>query len=181
MVSLSTVISEEQWSLYRKVVEMAQERGLRYALGGGLAFTAYSDRVRNTKDLDLFVLPAEGWLMIDVVTEAGFRDLYDENPYDRTWIYRGVQDGTIVDLIWAIGNHRASVDEQWFTRGREIEVHGYSLRIAPVEEFFWSKLYMLIRDRTDWPDLLNILYAAGAEMDWEDFLNRVRVDCPLLG
>ena len=41
--------------------------------------------------------------------------------------------------------------------------------IAP-EELLWQKLYILQRDRCDWPDVLNLIYALGPLLDWEHLL-----------
>ena len=30
--------------------------------------------------------------------------------------------------------------------------------MLPPEELIWAKLYVLQRDRSDWPDILNLLY-----------------------
>jgi hypothetical protein len=41
-------------------------------------------------------------------------------------------------------------------------------------------LYVLQRDRSDWPDILNILYATGPSLDWDRLIRRVGSDAPLL-
>lgn len=180
-MDLSELIPEQEWRLHRAVLEAAAARGLPFALGGGLAFSAYSGRWRNTKDMDLFLLPTDREAMIAAVTGGGFDDYYEQEPYDRSWIYRGFRDGVIVDVIWQMANHRAPVDEAWLTRGQEVEVRGFCLKLVPPEEMLFSKLYVVQRTRCDWPDLLNVLSARGPEMDWEHLLRRVGEDAPLLG
>lgn len=180
-LDFSQLIPEHQWSLYRPVLEAAQERGVRFAIGGGLAYSAYARRWRNTKDIDLFVLPAQRETLIDLMRRAGFEDYYGRLPYDQKWIFRGYRDGVIVDAIWQMANYRAQVDEVWVTQGREIDIHGMRLKLLPVEELVWSKLYVLQRDRCDWPDLLSILYVQGANLDWSHLLDRVGDDEPLIG
>jgi hypothetical protein len=44
----------------------------------------------------------------------------------------------------------------------------------------WAKLYVLQKDRCDWPDVLNLLYAAGPELNWEHLFERIAQDLPLL-
>jgi hypothetical protein len=44
----------------------------------------------------------------------------------------------------------------------------------------WAKLYVLQRDRTDWPDVLNMLYAQRENLDWGHLLRRLGEDAPLL-
>jgi len=174
------MIPDEQWSVYRRVIDGARTRGLRFALGGGLAVSTYTGRWRNTKDLDLYIRPQDREAMVETLRRAGLSDYYEQLPYDRNWIFRGYRDGTIVDVIWSLANYRAQVDEAWVTRGPEVIVRGERLRLLPPEEAIWSKLHVLQRDRCDWPDVLNLIYAVGPTLDWEHLLGRVGEDAPLL-
>jgi hypothetical protein len=45
-------------------------------LGGAFAMAAYTGRWRNTKDMDLFVLPSQRDAMVQLLTELGFQDYY---------------------------------------------------------------------------------------------------------
>ena len=44
----------------------------------------------------------------------------------------------------------------------------------------WQKLYVMQRERCDWPDVLNLIYAVGARLDWRRLLARMGDDWPLL-
>jgi hypothetical protein len=178
--SLSALFSGEAGTLYRRVIEAAHKARLRFALGGGLAVAAYLGQVREHKDLDLYVLPAEREPWIELTKRLGLADYYEQAPYDRQWIYRAHQAGTLVDIIWEMANHLAAVDEAWLTRGPQVEVEGLPLCLLPPEELIWSKLHVLQKDRCDWPDVLNLLYATGEQLDWEHLLKRLRDDAPLL-
>jgi hypothetical protein len=73
-------------------------------MSGGFTSSFYTAMWRNTKDMDLWVLPEDRESMIEATREAGLHDLYDEKPYDRRWIYRSTRDGIIVDIIWKLAN-----------------------------------------------------------------------------
>jgi hypothetical protein len=107
------------------------------------------------------------------VLGTGLADYFDELPYDRAWIFRAVRDGAIVDTMWALANGAGDMTADWLTRGSCAEVRGVSLRLLSPEDIFWTKLHVLQRDRCDWPDLLNLLYAAGPAFDWTRLLNRM--------
>jgi hypothetical protein len=130
--------------------------------------------------MDLYVVLGDRDGFIDVLTQVGFTDYYAEKPYDRKWIYRALRDGVIIDVIWQMANYRAQVDEAWLTRGPTTEIRGWPVQLLAPEELIWSKLYALQRDRCDWPDLLNILYAVGPRLDWEHLVRRVGEDLPVL-
>ena len=170
----------EEWLLYKAVIHEARNRTIPFAVGGGLAAMTYAGQWRNTKDLDLYILGRDVEEMINVLTKVGFKDLYEQAPYDRRWIYRGKKDGNIVDLIWAMANQRALVDETWL-QGPQVEAGGEQFRLLAPEDSLWSKLYVLQYDRCDWPDALNLLYGVGAEINWHRLLCNVGSDVSLLG
>ncbi len=180
LAALGALFEDDQGVIYRRVIHEARARGLNFALGGGFAVNAYTGLTRNTKDLDLYVVPSDREAMIGVLTEIGLGDYYDQLPYDRGWIYRGYLNGTIVDIIWEMANHIARVDAAWLTRGPEVEVGGEWLRLLPPEELLWTKLYVIQRERCDWPDVLNLIYATGESFDWRHLLRRLGEDAPLL-
>src|SRR3954447_27024177 len=94
-------MSEEQWAIYQKVMADCRVAGIRFAVGGGLAVGYYTGRWRESKDIDLYVLPEDVERVKEVLTSAGLDDYYDQLPYDRAWIYRSVKDKIIVDAIFA--------------------------------------------------------------------------------
>jgi hypothetical protein len=159
-------ISAQQWEIYRRVIDGALEREIPFALGGAFALAAHTGFWRDTKDIDLYVLPRDREHMIEVVRNAGLADYYDQLPYDRWWIYRAAAEGTIVDVIWAMANHRAEIDELWMS-GPAIEIKCRKLRVLPPEAMIWDKLYILQRDRCDWLDVMNLIFYTGSHVDWD--------------
>jgi hypothetical protein len=178
---LSHLIPAEEWAIIRPALESMEARGLPFVMGGGFAFSAYSEHCRSTRDIDLFVRPEDREAFVEALADAGFEDYFDQKGYDRSWIYRGHRDGAIIDIIWQMANHRAYVDDKWLIGGRSVCIHGMALKVLPLEELFWAKLYVMQRDRCDWPDLLNLLYSVSHEIDWDRLLDRVGEDCELVG
>ncbi len=172
-------IPDNQWQVYREVIDEALGRGIHFALGGAFAMAVYTGSWRNTKDIDLYVLPQERNRMVDVLTTCGLSDYFETKPYDRWWIHRGTRDETIVDVIWAMANHRQMIDDLWMS-GPRIDVRGRMLKVLPAEAMLWDKLYIMQRDRCDWPDLFNLLYSIGPEANWEELLCRIGDDLPLI-
>lgn len=175
------LISPQEWRAYAQVIETARARQVPIAVGGGLAFSAYAHRWRSTKDIDFYILHQHVEEMIDIVRGAGFQDYYEQLPYDRRWIYRAQRDGIIVDLIWSMANYLTETDPGWLSGGTELQIRGTTVKLLPIEELIWAKLYVLQRDRCDWPDLLNLIYSQAAQIDWNRLLGRVGADLRLLG
>jgi predicted nucleotidyltransferase len=180
-MDLSELIPQEEWQAYLPMLDKADEQGLRYCLGGGLAFSAYSHRRRNTKDVDLFIMQEELDRYLKLLQELGCTDYFETEPYARSWIYRADCKGVILDLIWALPNHRLRVEDDWFARGKKVTVHGRDVELIPVEELIRTKIYVLQSDRCDWPDLWNVLYQESENIDWESLLEKMNPDEALLG
>jgi hypothetical protein len=172
-------LPRDRWLLYRCIFSEATRLRIPFAIGGGLAAMVYADHPRDTKDIDLYVQPKDREAMIKVVLDAGLSDYFDRNPYDRNWIFRSFRDDSIVDVMWAMANQRAQVDPEWLN-GPSVSIGGLSVRLVRPEETLWSKLYVLQKDRCDWPDAINMLSGMAADLDWAHLMRRTAEDTPLL-
>lgn len=175
-----TRIPAKHRGVYRCVLDRISAADIPFALGGGLALSVYTHKCRVSKDIDIYVLPQHRETAIEILGECGLEDYYSVKEYVRHWIYRGHKAGAIVDVIWAMANQRAQVDDRWLTGGPAVEMLGQTVRIVPAEELIWSKLYVLQHDRCDWPDILNLLNACAAALDWDHLLERAAEDGPLV-
>jgi len=173
-------ITTPHWACYRRAIHSLRRAGLPFLLGGGFALATYTGRWRDTKDIDFYIYPKDRDAAVAALARAGFRDLFPRLPYDRKWIYRSTCSGVIVDIIWAMANQRAQTDEHWFEYAPPANVRGEEMRVVPLEEYLWCKLYILQRDHCDWTDIFNVLYAAGPQVDWDRLLSRLEEDWPLL-
>jgi hypothetical protein len=173
-------ISEPEWLTYSKAIDVLRDSGIPAMLGGGFALATFTGRWRDTKDIDFYIRPEDRDAAVAALSGAGFTDYFSLRPYDRKWIYRSTKSGVIVDIIWAMANQRAQVDDSWFMRAESGQVRDEEVKVLPLEEFMWCKLYILQRDHCDWPDLLNLLYASGPRLDWDYLIERLEEDLPLL-
>lgn len=175
------LIPEERWAIYRRILRNALAERLTFALGGAFATAVHTGRWRDSNDLDIYILPEDRERLVDLAKGAGLKDMETTCPYDHDWTYRATDGTVIVEAIWSLRNHRADVDSQWFDWSVEIDVRDMKLRVAPPEEMIWAKLYVLMRERCDWPDILNYLYYCAAGLDWRHLFDRLNEDAPLLG
>lgn len=173
-------LSPQQWAIYSKAIQAVRSTSVPFMLGGGFALASFTGRWRDTKDIDFYIQPGHRDQVVAALLAAGFKDYFDERPYDRKWIYRSVQSGVIVDIIWSMANQRARVDPLWFERAAQVELCGQRLLMVPPEELMWCKLYILQRDHCDWTDVFNLLYAVGPSLDWRHLIWRLDEDVPLL-
>jgi hypothetical protein len=179
-VNWTHAVSDEQWAIYAKAIQAVRSAGVPFLLGGGFALASFTGRWRDTKDIDFYIKPGHRELVVAALSKAGFKDYFNQRPNDRRWIYRSIRSGVIVDIIWAMANQRAQVDNVWFERAGQLELRGERLAIIPPEEMMWCKLYIMQRDHCDWTDVFNLLYSAGPRLDWAHLIERLEEDTPLL-
>lgn len=161
-----------RWSVFRDAIRAADSHGVPCAVGGGLAVSLYTGLWRSPHDLDLLILPRDRERMIAAMATAGLTDYHEHEPYDRGWIYRGTRDNAVVDAIWSLANGVGDVDEMWVTAGPRIGLGDVAIRVLPVEELIWSKLYVLQSTRCDWPDIVNLFVATALDLDWDCLIGR---------
>src|SRR5438309_11649342 len=82
------MVADPHWEVYRRAISALRGCGLPFMLGGGFALGVYTDRWRNTKDIDFYVLPEMEEPLIEALGQAHFVDFHEQLPYDRGWIYR---------------------------------------------------------------------------------------------
>lgn len=173
-------ISDDQWRFYKEVIDAVKGTGCHFALGGAFAWACYTGLYRNTKDLDLYVMPEEKQSFIEALTSIGATDLFETESYDRGWIYRSTRDGYIVDIIWAMANYRRPLDKDYIEAGPTLEIRGERMHVLPAEELMMNKLYILQRGRSDWFDVFNLLYCTDGKLDWKRLVDKLGDDKPLL-
>ncbi len=173
-------IPDTEWKTYRKAIGAVRNANIPVLLGGGFALATFTGRWRDTKDIDFYVMPRARAAAIAALKKAGFSDYYKTKPYDRRWIYRSVRSGVIVDIIWSMANRRARVDNLWFENARSVLIRGEPLKVVPVEEFMWCKLYILQRDHCDWTDVFNVIFSSGTAVNWIHLIKRLGPDVSLL-
>ncbi len=178
--SWSSLIPEDQWRVLLGGTDALEQAGVRFLLGGALALATYTGHWRNTKDVDVIVFEADRDRAIEALKSAGFDDYFEQQAYDRSWIFRGFKDGVLFDVIWALPNHRVGIDDGWFAHARALNLRGRTFHAAPAEEIVRVKLYVMQRERCDWVDVLNILAATVEQISWPWLFERMGRDLPLL-
>ena len=76
------VVTEEQrkeaHAFYKEALDILNECGAPYMLGGAFAMFQYTGIYRDTKDLDIFCKPSDYPKILKFFAEKGYRtDLYD--------------------------------------------------------------------------------------------------------
>ena len=153
---------------YRQVIAALQHAGVPCLVGGAYAFALQTRVERLTKDLDLFVRPADVERAIAAARAAGFRAAVS-SPH---WLAKIESDQGFIDVIFSSGNGIATVDDEWFEHAREEQVLGITTAVCPPEETIWSKAFVMERSRFDGGDVAHLLLARADSLDWERLVRR---------
>ena len=139
-----------------------------FLVGGAFGMARYVGVEKDTKDLDVFVLPADVERVLDLFRRSGFRSEFTFHH----WLGKVQQGDSLVDVIFSSGNGVARVDEEWFVYAPEDVVLTVPVRICPPEEMIWSKSFVQERERFDGADVIHLLRSVGDRIDWMRLLAR---------
>ena len=165
------VPSRHASDFYKRVIQVIQEKGIEFLVGGAFAFVRYTGIGRDTKDLDLFIRRVDWDAAAAALAEQGI-DTELTFPHWLGKAYGGRQREFFVDLIFSGGNGVAEVDDEWFTYAVRDESLGFPVRLMPVEEMIWSKAFLMERERFDGADVLHLVRARQQEINWPRLLSR---------
>jgi hypothetical protein len=149
-------------------LQLLDDSGLPFLVGGAFAFAHYSRIPRDTKDLDIFVRQADCPRVLAAFAHAGYET---DTPYPH-WLAKVRRGAHFVDIIFNSGNGLARVDDLWFEHAPKADVLGVIVRLTPAEEMIWSKAFIQERDRFDGADVLHLVRETGPSLDWPRLLMR---------
>ncbi len=153
---------------YRRVIDMLNDAGVEFLVGGAYALERYTGIVRHTKDFDIFVRPCDREDVLRLLEQAG----YTTEVTFSHWLAKARQSDDFVDVIFSSGNGIARVDDEWFAHALDDRVLDRPVRICPAEETIWSKAFIMERERFDGADVAHLLRVAGPTLDWARLIRR---------
>ena len=148
-------------------VRALDRHGIPHAFIGGVA-SAVHGRPRYTHDVDLFVRPDDAERVLDALGEEGFQT----QATDSFWLYKGLKDGVLVDVIFR-SKGEIYLDDEMLGRSTEQEFKGVKLRLVAPEDLLLIKA--VVHDEKTprhWYDALGIL--SRTDLDWEYLTRRAR-------
>jgi hypothetical protein len=176
MQAMSTTPSEvtvhdldPESTFYRRVLQALTSSGVPVLVGGAYALAIYTGIERRTKDLDLFLRPADYDRAVQVLAATGYRA---ELKFPH-WLGKAHAGPLCVDLIFNSGNGLTGVDDAWFEHAIDADVLGVGAKIVPVEEMIWSKAFIMERERYDGADVAHVLRVHARSLDWSRLLDRM--------
>ena len=164
----ATTLPPETAAFYRESMRTLAEAKIPFMVGGAYAFGAFTGIARHTKDLDLFLRPADVERALDTFRIEGFES---ELTFPH-WLAKVYCGEDCLDLIFRAGNGLCEVDDSWFERAREQDVLGERAYLTPAEEMIWMKAYIMERERFDGADVAHLIHSCAERLDWAHLLRR---------
>ncbi|MEA2639032.1 MAG: hypothetical protein QOF51_426, partial [Chloroflexota bacterium] len=169
MMTPDEVDEEQRNDFFRKALGVLNDSPVPYLVGGAYALERYTSVARQTKDIDVFVRPQHVRELLDVLARAG----YGTELTDPIWLAKAFHQGYLLDIIFNSGNWLCTVDDGWFEHAVEEEVLGIPVRLCPVEEILWQKVFIMERERYDGADVAHLIRARGHQLDWRRLVDRM--------
>jgi predicted nucleotidyltransferase len=166
---IATEQQQEARVFYREALELLNECGAEFLLGGAFATFHYTGIYRDTKDLDIFCKSSEYTKILKYFAERGYRT----ELTDVRWLAKVFKEDFFMDVIFDSVNHICTVDDSWFQHAVAGEFDGIPVKIVPPEEIIWCKAYVQNRERFDGADVNHMMLKCGAKLDWKRLLTRL--------
>jgi hypothetical protein len=155
-------------AIYRQALRLLTDADVPFLLGGAYAFARYTDIVRHTKDLDLFLRRADVDRARRLFEADGFRT---ELTYPH-WLAKAFAGDHFVDLIFNLGNGAGPITDEWFDHAEPGELLGLPVRLLGPVEMIFSKVFTMDRERFDGADVAHLIRATGDRFDWRRLLGK---------
>lgn len=169
-------IPEEEREKYKRALDTLNRNGIPYVVSGAYAIYEHTGIYRETKDLDLFLEPRHIVPAVEALREEGFRTRL-EQPH---WLAKAMLGEHFVDLIYGMGNGMALIDKDWYSHSKPAILAARQVRVAPIEEMIWHRLFISERHRQDTADILHLILCQGSRIDWDRLVAKTGDDWPLL-
>lgn len=163
------ILTPEQKSLYREVLQIVEAQHIPYAVSGAFALREYTGISRMTKDLDLFLTAEDSARALHHLQQKGFQC----EICDPVWLSKAHRDGYFVDLITGMSNAVLVVDPLWIERSRPAKIVGIKTRVLAPEELLASKLFVTRRERFDGADIAHVIYGTHGQIEWNRVLGLI--------
>lgn len=166
------IVTEEQKleanSFYKEAMEVLNESGAEYMLGGAFAILHYTGIYRDTKDLDVFCKASAYPKFLKTFAKKG----YKTELTDSRWLAKVFKGDYFIDIIFDSPNNIANVDDSWYQHAIKSSFAGTDILIVPPEELIWCKAYVQNRERFDGADVSHLILKQGKQLDWKRLFDR---------
>src|SRR5687768_15534604 len=135
MTTIREQENKEALDFYKEALQMLEECGARYMLGGAFAIFHHTGIFRDTKDLDVFCPASEYPRILKHFGAKGYRT----ELTDIRWLAKVFKGEYYLDIIFDTSNNICRVDEEWLQHAHQADFLGLHINILSPEDLVWCK------------------------------------------
>ncbi|WP_424356833.1 nucleotidyltransferase [Methanocella sp. MCL-LM] len=156
------MISDNNFRIYREAAAVMEANNVPYVVGGGIAVMAFG-RLRDTKDIDFYILADHQDLALHHLANAGYEV---DHMRDVGWLAKAFKEGLTIDFILEnVGG--LQTDQETLSRGTRRMIGKYEFTIMSPEDLIIRKIMAMRSDRNDWFDCISVLSRSYMYFDWD--------------
>jgi hypothetical protein len=159
--------NEQAEKFYAESLKKLLESEIPFMVGGTFAINLYVGLNRATKDLDIFCKAGDFPKIVQIFQELG----YKVQTTDERWLAKVKKGRFFFDIIFNSRNAIVPVTEEWFEKARLDTLFGVEIKLLPVTELFWSKVFVQHRLKYDGNDAAHLILKQHKEFDWKRLLS----------
>ena len=160
---------KEAKAFYCEVLQLLNESGQEFLIGGAFAIMHHTGIFRNTKDLDIFCRHNQYVSILKFFADKG----YKVELTDSRWLAKVFKGDYFIDIIFNSVNNICIIDDSWFQHAISADYENIPIKIIAPEELIWGKTYVQNRERYDGADLNHLLLRCGKTLDWKRLFGRM--------
>jgi hypothetical protein len=165
-VSVDGFVGQQEGQVYARWLDLMNQAGIAYVVGGAFAVFAYTGIQRITKDLDIFIKPEDLKIVLDTMVKQGFA----VEITDPHWLAKIRHNHLFMDCLFGISNHRTPVNETFLKARQAVRFMGVKANLITPEELIVSKMYIAKSYRFDAGDILHVIHSLQGRIDWQRIL-----------
>lgn len=158
--------ADEACAFYAAILEVLNNAGAPYLVGGSHAASIYTGVPPMTKDIDVFCLAGDYPRLLKAGIDAG----YEAEVEDERWIAKLKRGPWFCDVIFGSANMVQPVTESWFTEQRTATFCGVRAPVVAATELIWSKTFIMDRQRFDGNAVAQLILRTHEQIDWPRLL-----------
>jgi hypothetical protein len=151
---------DELLDTMKRAAAALRDAGVPFALAGGLAVWARGGP-RTEHDVDFLVKPEDAEHAQEVLVATGLRG---ERPAEE-WLLKAWEGNRMIDLIFDPAG--GPIDDGWFDRAEQLEVHAITMPVASLEDVLVTKLMALNEQDLDYAPVLEMARSVREQIDFE--------------
>jgi predicted nucleotidyltransferase len=159
----NVLTSSRAEKFYTESLQILNETGVPFMVGGTFAVNAYVGIERPTKDMDIFCKSADCGKIMQIFAEHG----YKTQMTDERWLAKVYKGKFFFDIIFNSSIAVMPITDDWFKESQTAKIYNIEVKVLPPTELIWSKSFVQSRDKFDGNDIAHLIILKNKNINWK--------------